>query len=362
MFDTPRNKVLCHGFLLILILLFSACSGPEKAIPETKVIPSPLSPAEAPVPSTTNQADVRGTIPLDISRIAPAPPGFASAEELRHAWDIGQLRLVNAQPERPADVVEYSAMEYAQSNGQSLTMDLAISRSAVSRSTPQGTPILIFVHGEAWSGSGSRTDLRSWIYRYAKKGHLAVAVDYGMEVGCGYPKAIDNLCNAVTWLRTNAARYNADPHRVILIGVSDGGYAALMAAMDPARKTEILAVAAFGAPTNLETLPTGALASTRDRFFGTDLSSPDLLRQASPIALAGKQKCPVLILHGSLDDSSPVSQSDMFADKLQSLNAPFFYERLKGWGNTITLQRELTDHVEQILDLFLASQITNTAP
>ena len=75
---------------------------------------------------------------------------------------------------------------------------------------------------------------------------------------------------------------------------------------------------------------------------------------------AGKQPCPILLIHGTLDDACPIAQSDMFADTLQTTNAPFYYERLKGWGHGIELQRELSDHIEQILDLFLAHQFTKT--
>lgn len=356
MFCNPCHPIFRHGFLFILILLFPACSEPEKAIPEPReTSPLPL-PKALSTPSITNQADIRGTIPLDVAEIKPAPPGFASIEELRQAWDNGQLRLVNVEADRPAEVVEYSGMEYAQKNGQSLVMDLVVPRS-----TPPNIPILIFVHGEAWSGSGSRLDLRPWIYRYAKKGYLVVAPDYGMEVGCGYPQAIDNLCNVITWLRTNAARHNADPRRIVLVGFSDGGYTALMTALDPARRAEIQAVAVLGSPTNLETLPAGALAAMRDRFLGNTVSAPDLLRQASPITYIGKHNCPILLLHGVLDDSCPIAQSDLIADALQAINAPFYYERLKGWGHGISVQRELVDHIEQMLDLFLASQFTKTA-
>ena len=337
-----------HALPLGLVFLFYACGQTEKAIvptvlPENSGGGGVVNPSDQPT----------GTIPLDLAHVPAAPSGFSSPGALRDAWIAGQLKFINTPSERPGNVVEYRDLEYFRQHGQPLWMDLAVSASAGSRS-----PIVLLLHGESWSGSGSRNDLQPWRYRLAQKGYLAATPDYGMEAGCGYPQAVENISGAIAWLRANAGRYNADPGRIACIGFSDGGYIALMGALDAARKMNIQAVAAFSAPSDLAALPVGIMTISRDHFMGKTGSVPELLRQASPLSITPQQNVSVLLVHGVLDDLVPVAQSDALAKHLQTAGLPVYYERVEGWGCGIGMQRELADHVGALLEQFLTRRLS----
>ena len=59
-------------------------------------------------------------------------------------------------------------------------------------------------------------------------------------------------------------------------------------------------------------------------------AAPELYRQSSPRFHLDKTDPPTLILHGTIDETVPIGQSDALAAHLKRLKIPHTYGRLNG--------------------------------
>lgn len=158
------------------------------------------------------------------------------------------------------------------------------------------------------------------------------------------------------------ARGWTDPHRVVIMGSSYGGYAALVAATTaPAR---FRAAIAFAAPTNLVSF----LRAVPDdppsarRLWWTRVGNPDdpadaeRLRHRSPLTHAGSLTIPVLIGHGANDPRVPHHEADQFVAVAQATGAPVEYHVYPGEGHGLA-QPATAQHFHAAVDRFLARHL-----
>ena len=97
-------------------------------------------------------------------------------------------------------------------------------------------PAVVLVHGGGMS-TGFRADMADPARQLARAGYIAFAVDYRLvDAASGrhrWPAQLDDVQQAVRWVRANAARYGVDPGRVGAYGWSAGGQlAALLGTRD----------------------------------------------------------------------------------------------------------------------------------
>ncbi|MCB9082045.1 MAG: alpha/beta hydrolase [Lewinellaceae bacterium] len=85
----------------------------------------------------------------------------------------------------------------------------------------QGYPGVILIHGGGWS-SGSKAHLVPMAQQLAARGIIAAAVEYRLSPEAVYPAAVNDLQEAIRWLRANAARYQLDTARMAALGCSAG--------------------------------------------------------------------------------------------------------------------------------------------
>ena len=114
---------------------------------------------------------------------------------------------------------------------------------------PPRIPIII-VHGGAWDmGSTLFPVLESWWTLIKHHRYRVFLIEYRLS-GCqpvasqlatpektcwAHPAAVEDLRDAVAFVKTNATEFNIDPERVILIGDSAGGHLALLHAARSSR-------------------------------------------------------------------------------------------------------------------------------
>lgn len=106
-------------------------------------------------------------------------------------------------------------------------------------------PAMVWVHGGGFAGgSRSHRTLRALSLGSARRGYVAVSIDYRLlaSSGCEVTEeecraiAIENQHDvqaAVRWLRANAARYRIDPARIAVGGTSVGGILSYLVATRP---------------------------------------------------------------------------------------------------------------------------------
>jgi acetyl esterase/lipase len=91
-------------------------------------------------------------------------------------------------------------------------------------------PVLIDVHGGAWSSGGRASD-RLYATELAKTGLIVVSIDFRQAPAYQHPSASADIAAAVRYVRLNAKSLNADSERIGLIGSSSGGHLALLEAL-----------------------------------------------------------------------------------------------------------------------------------
>ena len=110
-------------------------------------------------------------------------------------------------------------------------------------SAPRPRPVVVDVHGGAWAAR-DRTLGEAYNMAVAKAGFVVVAVDFRDGRQAKHPAAVNDIVEAVSWVRS-AADLDIDPDRLALIGSSSGGHLALHTALT---EVEVAFVGAFWPP------------------------------------------------------------------------------------------------------------------
>lgn len=165
-------------------------------------------------------------------------------------------------------------------------------------------PAVVLVFGGGWS-TGDRGQQKGYGIALAKAGFVCLAPDYRLTGEAPWPAQIEDVCQAVRWLRDNAAMYRADPARLAVSGHSSGGHLALLAAA----REPVAAVCAFYAPTDLDALC--ALTDGKASIEGLlgPAPSAERLAAASPLSGVRSGLPAALLITGDADRRVPHAQT-----------------------------------------------------
>jgi acetyl esterase/lipase len=100
---------------------------------------------------------------------------------------------------------------------------------------PQGAgpfPLLLEVHGGAWSGSDRTLDALI-DQTLAASGIVVAAIDFRQAPRDPYPASVADVNYATRWLKVHARDFNADPRTLGGMGMSSGGHLLMLSAMRP---------------------------------------------------------------------------------------------------------------------------------
>lgn len=255
---------------------------------------------------------------------------------------LGALFCAPAAAQAPT----YPDVEYKSVNGVGITLDVY---------RPAGTgpfPLVIWIHGGGWA-TGDKSVPFSRIEGLVSAGIAVASIDYRLTsqaatFGPGsvvFPAQIDDVQDAIRFLRANAQAYELDPTRFGAWGTSSGGHLAALAgtkgdAADPLGDSSLQAVGdAFG-PTDLFAMDAHAFAagcatsshdapgSPESALVGFDgpgegigvlrdnpqLPEHQLVLDADPAAYVDAGDPPVLGVHGTNDCIVAIGQSQHLRD------------------------------------------------
>jgi len=198
--------------------------------------------------------------------------------------------------EAPAPVQVRKDLVYAQRGELALGLDLYSPGPA-----GKPAPLVLLVHGGGW-GSGDRTEMAPLAARLAARGYAAATVSYRLSGQARYPAAIDDVKEALRWLRTHAGSFGVDPARVAIAGGSAGGQIAAlvgMTSLDAVRA--VVNIDGLSDFTSAEALrheddPAKKPSAAGAWFGGRYADKSALWRDASPITHAGKGSPPTLFI------------------------------------------------------------------
>ena len=216
-----------------------------------------------------------------------------------------------------------STHTYATRDGQPLQLDLYQPRQ---RRGP--LPGVLVIHGGAWR-AGTRDQLAALNRYLAARGYLVAAPSYRLAPAPRVPAALDDVQDALAFLKQQAAAFELDADRLVLLGRSAGAHLALLAAYstdDPA----VRGVVSFYGPADLhygyDHPANPAVIDTRlvqEEFLGGRPDQIDAVyTDASPINRVGPDTPPTLLIHGGRDELVSPRQSERLAERLAQAGRP----------------------------------------
>src|ERR1700685_992291 len=117
-------------------------------------------------------------------------------------------------------------IEYSRVNGVSLMMDACIPDGATK------APAVIIVHGGGWVRGNRQFDVAPLFKPLSDAGFAWFSIDYRLATDVTqFGVAIQDVQQAVRFVKSHAAEFNLNPDKLALIGESAGGQLAAMAAL-----------------------------------------------------------------------------------------------------------------------------------
>lgn len=161
-------------------------------------------------------------------------------------------------------------------------------------------PAVLLMHGGGWTGKDGRWQMNPIARQLAKRGYVVFNVTYRLAPRWTYPAPVEDLQEAVKWLRAHAVENGIDPDRIATFGYSAGGYLAYLTGLtEGPESSHIRAIVAGGAPSDLTFYPGGDLVP---QFLGgTQREIPQRFKEASPVNHVTGHSPPMFIYQGSND-------------------------------------------------------------
>lgn len=217
----------------------------------------------------------------------------------------------------------YADVPYVERSTGKLELDIYLPEGV------ENPPLVVWVHGGAWRFSDKNDPLALPIVSH---GFALASLDFRQSTDAPFPAQLQDIKEAIRFLRSNAARYGYSANKLALWGHSSGGHLAALAGTtqsDPlwddgksvyqSVDTNVQAIVAMAAPTNLSTiLHQSAPQGLRVREPALELLLDGSLeeaavgeraKQASPVFQVDPADPPLLLMHGLQDSQVPVNQA-----------------------------------------------------
>jgi para-nitrobenzyl esterase len=248
------------------------------------------------------------------------------------AWPVLEDRYPERRAAFRSGVTGIADVTYSVVSGfRPLTLDLYLPPKRADR----GSPLIVYVHGGGWMSGHTRHSgaFENWpevLASIASRGYVVASLNYRLSAEASSPAAGHDVKFAVRWLRANAGRYGINKQHVGIWGGSAGGQLAGLAgtscgveALAPevadtnvrAQSDCVQAVVAWYGVFDFSPLvQPGVGATPATRYLGCESNecSDGAVSLASPIRHVDRTDPPFLLIHGALDKTVAVSQSQRF--------------------------------------------------
>ncbi|MFK7736102.1 MAG: alpha/beta hydrolase fold domain-containing protein [Pirellulaceae bacterium] len=255
-------------------------------------------------------------------------------------------------------------------DGTSLKADLF---RPTAEAPPDGFPLVLMIHGGAWSG-GDKWDLLDHGRELAQAGFVAVAINYRLAPKVKIGKQLEDCNAAARWAISQAKEWKANPDRFGLWGYSAGAHLASLLALRTSRnavtkelsqdtlkteaRTSVRAVVAGGIPADFSFVPEKSpfLAHV---FGGSRFKLPKIYEEFSPLAQVHGKAPPFFLFHGDSDFLVPYKLSLKMSDALNDAGVSCKHMKIANKGHMLTF---LDRSARRAAIGFLRANLTQRVP
>ncbi|SMG15376.1 Acetyl esterase/lipase [Marivirga sericea] len=187
-------------------------------------------------------------------------------------------------------------------------------------------PVFIFVHGGSWN-SGKKELYNYFGKRLARKGIVAVNIDYPLSPEYNIKDMSIAVAKSVKWVNEHIEDYGGDPSQIYISGHSAGGHLAALVSLKEEYFEEL----------NIENPIKGAIlidAAGLDMYgflkkknypagtsyLKTFTNDSEIWKQTSPIYFIEENDPPLLIMMGGKTLPGIISSTDRFLEEYKKTN------------------------------------------
>lgn len=248
--------------------------------------------------------------------VAQPPPGFQPPVLFEPALPT---RAAPGPARYPGDVAYLPDISYKSVAGyRPLKLDLYLPPPAA-----RPHPLVLWIHGGGFELGNPRADWtwgdwRPVLAELAARGYAVAAVSYRLSAEAPFPAALDDVQDALRFLRAHADQWNLDRRRAVAWGLSaGGGLAALMGTAACSGDACVQGVVDWFGPTDFD----AAMAATPQirRFLGCGeaVCTPAQREAASALRQVRAGLPPYLIVQGEADPLVTPAHSVRLAQALR---------------------------------------------
>ena len=240
----------------------------------------------------------------------------------------------------PVNIKASVDIEYIEGGGKMQSLDILQPLKPIHKPMP----VIVFIHGGAFQG-GDKYDGWAYLLPLVEKNFIGVSINYRLSQQAIFPAQIEDCKSAIRYLRAHADKYNLDPKRIGIWGVSAGGHlAALLGTSSGIEElengpwqgysSEVQAVCDWYGPVDFLSLGTPSRRknpnSPEAKLFGGPVDQKKALAGlASPLKYIDSNDPPFLIMHGTADKIIPYEQSKLLFIALSEARVPVQFVSLK---------------------------------
>lgn len=233
-------------------------------------------------------------------------------------------------------------------------------------------PAVLLIHGGGFNdGDKARGREVQMGVELALHGYVCMSINYRLwNTGVKsptWPQSLFDAKTAVRWLRSEAARLQVDPERIGVFGNSAGGNLAAMLAVTTPDDGLEPAAPMPGVSTRVKCAIDfyGALDLPNyhdmKMFLQTRAENPAVYRKASPVTYVKAGAAPMLLVHGTADETVPHSQAETMAVALKKAGVEHHLEIVPDAPHTFALVSAAKDF-RPLVFAFLDKQLQPAKP
>lgn len=227
---------------------------------------------------------------LNFAQIQKDTAFTVQSEFKKHSKNYPHISIVNYK--RSTEVTEFQEIVYKKIEGRALHLDAFIN------SAKKKLPAVIMIHGGGWK-SGNKEMQKPMAEAVADQKYQVFTIEYRLSDEAKYPAAIDDVVDAIQFVKNNASKYKVNPSKIAILGCSSGAQmASLIGQKFPKDIQSIISIdgiLAFHHPESKE----GKMAELW--LGGSYEQIPEIWENASPLSHVSKNSPPILFVNSQFE-------------------------------------------------------------